>query len=94
MLNDHDRQTFNAIVGDLEVQDPQFVASFRARTFPPTRTQPSRLSQLCAAAMVLSAALAVLLVTLAQLGSAALPAVAVIGCAWYLHKNQLSSQTE
>lgn len=85
MLNDYERETFDCLVRRLEADDPEFVAAFRARKPPPVRSQRSQFWGLLTAVLVVSALLAVLLIVLAQPGSA-LPAVALALCAWYLRR--------
>jgi Flp pilus assembly protein TadB len=87
MMNDYERETFDDLVRRLDADDPEFVASFRARKSPSIRGQQSESSGFHVAVTIVSALLAVLLVVLAQPASA-LPAVALAVCAWYLRKSQ------
>lgn len=86
MLSDYDRQVFNDTVAELESDDPEFVARFRARKTTPSRPQRSRIFHLCTAIVVFVGALGILLVPMGNLAGAVLPALAVIGCASYLYK--------
>jgi len=87
MLNDYDRETFDDLVRQLEADDPEFVASFRARKPPPIRTQSPESSGFHTAVMVVSVLLAVLLVVLGQPGGA-VAAVALALWAYFLRKSQ------
>jgi hypothetical protein len=86
MLSDYDRKMFNDLVDELEADDPEFVACFRARKPPPDHPRQSRFPHSWVAAIVIAVALVILLVPIGHLGGAILPALAVTGCAWYLHK--------
>jgi hypothetical protein len=77
MLSDYERETFGDLVRQLEADDPEFVAAFRARKRPPTRAQRSPTSAFLAAFMIVSALLAILLVVLGH-PNGALPAVLVM----------------